>query len=56
MSVKVNELGKLPTGETVSCYTLKNGNGTEASFTNLGGILMSMLVKDRDGNFRDVVL
>lgn len=56
MAVKESVLGKLQDGTEVKRYTLVNGNGTEASFTDLGGIWLSMIVKDRDGNKRDVVL
>lgn len=40
----------------VKLYVLKNKNGVEACFTNFGGRLVSLMVPDRDGNFRDVVL
>lgn len=56
MAVKESVLGKLQDGTEVKRYTLTNGNGTEASFTNLGGIWLSMLVKDKEGKTRDVVL
>ena len=56
MSVKESLLGTLPDGREVKRYTLTNQHGTEASFTNLGGIWLTMLVQDRDGKRRDVVL
>ena len=37
-------------------YTLTNANGMEVAVTNFGGRVVSLLVPDRDGNFRDVVL
>ncbi|RKY88306.1 galactose-1-epimerase [candidate division KSB1 bacterium] len=37
-------------------YTLKNANGLEAKITNYGGILMSLMVPDRNGQFADIVL
>jgi len=37
-------------------YTLKNKAGMEATITNYGGILMSLKVPDKAGNFDDVVL
>ena len=40
----------------VKLYVLKNKNGVEACFTNFGGRLVSLMVPDRDGNFRAVVL
>lgn len=56
MAVKESVLGKLQDGTEVKRYTLTNGNGTEASFTDLGAIWLTMLVKDKEGNKRDVVL
>ncbi len=56
MAVKESVLGKLNDGTEVKRYTLTNSNGTEASFTDLGGIWLTMLVKDKNGNVRDVVL
>jgi aldose 1-epimerase len=43
-------------GKTTHLYTLKNANGMEVSVTNIGGRIVSILVPDKDGNFRDVVL
>ena len=37
-------------------YTMKNKNGMEATVTNFGGRITSVLVPDRDGVKRDVVL
>jgi hypothetical protein len=31
-------------------YTLKNANGLEATITNYGGIVVSLLVPDKNGN------
>lgn len=56
MSVSKSQIGVLPDGRSVERYTLKNANGAEASFTNLGAIWLTMLVPDRAGNMRDVVL
>jgi aldose 1-epimerase len=40
----------------VSLYVLTNKNGMEATFTNFGQHLVSLLVPDRNGNMEDVVL
>ena len=56
MAVKESVLGTLQDGREVKRYTLTNQNGTEASFTNLGAIWLTMCVKDRNGKLRDVVL
>ena len=37
-------------------YTIRNASGMEASITNYGGRIVSLLVPDRDGQMRDVVL
>lgn len=43
-------------GKPVALYTLINDNGVEACITNYGGRLVSLMVPDKDGEFRDVVL
>jgi len=49
------EFGQID-GKTVHLYTLKNKNGLEARITNYGGIVVSLMVPDRQGNFSDIVL
>lgn len=48
--------GKMPGGEEVSLYTLKNSKGMEAAITNYGGIVVSLKVPARGGAAADVVL
>lgn len=43
-------------GEPTDLYVLKNSNGMEVSITNFGGIIVSIMVPDKDGNMKDVVL
>lgn len=43
-------------GKPVSLYSIKNGDGLEVAVTNYGGRIAALLVPDRDGNLRDVVL
>lgn len=43
-------------GKETALYTLTNANGVEACITNFGGRIVSLMVPDKDGNFRDVVL
>lgn len=43
-------------GKQVALYTLVNENGVEACITNYGGRLVSLMVPDKAGDFRDVVL
>jgi aldose 1-epimerase len=48
--------GKLQNGTEVSLYTLSNIMGTKMTVTNYGGIIVSIVTEDKDGNFEDVVL
>ncbi len=43
-------------GKEVSIFTLTNRKGAEARITNYGGIVVSLKVPDRKGQFDDVVL
>ncbi len=43
-------------GQAVQLYTLRNAHGAEATITNYGGIVVSLLVPDRSGKLVDVVL
>lgn len=43
-------------GKEVSLYTLTNVKGVEACITNYGGRIVSLMVPDKNGEFRDVVL
>ena len=48
--------GTLDDGNAVHLYTLVNRNGMEVKITNYGGIVTSIRVPDRNGNFDNVVL
>jgi aldose 1-epimerase len=50
------EFGKLPSGETVELYTLKNAKGVEADISTYGGVIVSLKVPDRSGALGDIVL
>ena len=43
-------------GKQTALYTLKNANGMEVCITNFGGRIVSVMVPDKDGVMRDVVL
>ena len=43
-------------GKTTALYTLTNKAGMEVCITNFGGRIVSVMVPDRDGEFKDVVL
>ena len=49
-------IGKTFEGEDVIKYTLTNASGIKVEILNLGGIINSIFVPDRDGNMADVVL
>ena len=42
--------------QTTQLYTLKNANGMEVCITPFGGRIVSVMVPDREGELRDVVL
>jgi aldose 1-epimerase len=48
--------GKMPNGADIYIYTLANSSGAEVRITNYAGILVSLKMPDRDGNFDDVLL
>jgi aldose 1-epimerase len=48
--------GKTPEGGPVEIYTLRNSRGMEAQIATYGGIVTSLKVPDKNGNFGDVVL
>ncbi|NGM61542.1 galactose mutarotase [Sphingobacterium sp. SGG-5] len=43
-------------GEEISLFTLKNKRGMEVALTNFGARIVSLIVSDKDGVNRDVVL
>ena len=43
-------------GMPTALYTLTNENGMEVCITNFGGRIVSIVVPDKDGQPRDVVL
>jgi aldose 1-epimerase len=48
--------GTSPDGKPVDIFTLRNRRGMEARICNYGGIVTSLKVPDRNGQFGDVVL
>jgi aldose 1-epimerase len=48
--------GKTADGTPVEIYTLRNAKGCEARIMTYGGIVVSLKVPDKNGNFGDVVL
>ena len=54
--IKPEAFRRIVGGSQVDLYTLKNSNGLEAKITNYGGIVVSLLVPDKNGKLTDVVL
>ncbi len=56
MSITKKQFGETKDGKEAVLYTLLNENGMEASVTDYGAILVNLLVPDKDGVVKDVVL
>lgn len=54
--ISVHPFGKTASGEDVLLYNLRNKNGISVEITNYGGIVVRLIVPDRNGKFDDVVL
>src|ERR1035437_10380150 len=59
--VQQGEVSQRPVGQTkegspVTLFTLRNKQGAEAAICNYGGLVISLKVPDRNGQFGDVVL
>lgn len=48
--------GKTPDGTAVDLFTLRNARGAEATITTYGGIVVTLLMPDRNGRMGDIVL
>jgi len=55
LSISKAVFGNVPDG-VADIYTLKNANGVEVAITNYGGIVVNILVPDKNGVFADVNL
>lgn len=56
MAIEKELFGTMGDGTEIDKYTLTNKNGVSASFITLGGVWVSMMVPDREGRVKDVVL
>lgn len=56
MAWKKDLFGTMENGAEVWKYTLTNENGVSAAFTDLGGIWLEMVVPDKNGTMKDVLL
>ena len=56
MSITKSRFGVGKAGNEVTKYTLKNKNGMEVSFIDLGAVITDIIVPGRDGVFEDIAL
>ena len=56
MAVSIEKFGKYPDGRDIMLYTLSNQAGMQAALTNLGAVLVKLMVPDKEGKAEDVVL
>lgn len=56
MSVEKQNFGKTKDGQQITLYTVTNGAGTVMKVTDFGAILVSVLVKNKNNTYTDVVL
>lgn len=56
MKVKRDVYGTMEDGRKVNLYALSNDNGMTVKIIDLGGIIVSIQVPDRDGHSADVIL
>lgn len=56
MAVEIQNFGKTTDGKEIKLYTIKNSKGMQAAVTNIGAILVKLLVPDANGKLDDVVL
>jgi len=55
-ALRKDQWGKLPSGEQIDLYTLRNSNGIETAITNYGGRIVTLKTPDRHKQFADIVL
>jgi aldose 1-epimerase len=54
--LRKDQWGKMPSGEQIDLYTLRNSNGIETAITNYGGRIVTLKTPDRRKHFDDIVL
>lgn len=54
--LKRSDFQSVVNGDSTDLYVLKNANGVEVTLTNYGGRIVSVMVPDREGQLKDVVL
>lgn len=53
---KKSDFQTVVNGDSTDLYVLKNANGVEVTVTNYGGRIVSVMVPDKEGKMKDVVL
>lgn len=56
MGIQTEEFGVTKSGEKVTRYILTNHQGNQVAFLDLGAVVQSIVVPDRDGKLEDIVL
>ena len=56
MAVEVQSFGTATDGREIKLYTIKNKKGMQAAVTNIGAVLVKLLVPDAKGTLDDLVL
>jgi len=54
-TITKSDFGKMPDGQPIELYTLRNSKGAEACIMTYGGIVQKLVMPDKHGNFADVV-
>ena len=54
--LKRSDFQSVVNGDSTDLYLLTNANGVEVTLTNYGGRIVSVMVPDKEGNLKDVVL
>ena len=54
MSIAKSAFGRIKDGRQASLYTIENKNGTQLKVSDFGATLVSIVVKDKNGEKRDV--
>jgi aldose 1-epimerase len=56
MSIRSEEFGKAPSGDTITRYTLTNARGNQVQLLDWGATLSAIVVPDRQGKLANVTL
>lgn len=56
LSISESPFGKLPDGQAIEMYSLKNANGIQVNIITYGGAVQSIMMPDKNGHVEDVAL